>query len=91
MLIQGVTVDLLMQLMNRVQTAVADVVLWQRSTQMCSREAHELMYALMFGWLVMLIFSVWLYRRINPPKPKKGALAPEDGSQKCLEPTAPSL
>ena len=83
--------DLAIQLLNRIQTALNEVVLWERSTQMCSREAHEFMYALTLGWVVLLVFSVWLYRRINPPKAKKSASAPTDGNQKSLEPSTNPL
>lgn len=78
--------DIAMELMSRIQAVVTEVVLWQRSTQMCSRDAHEFMYVLVFGWMVLLIFSVWLYRRINPPKSKESVSAPVNGSQEHLEP-----
>ncbi len=83
--------DLLLNLMTRVQAIGSELFLWQRSTQMCSREAHELMYALMFGWLMQGIFSIWLYRRINHPKPKKGVPSPAVANQESLAPTGTSL
>lgn len=84
--------EIAMQLMNHIQGAAGELLLWKQSTEMCSREAHEFMYTLMFGWLVLLIFSVWLYRRINPSKSKKNAHhALVVGEQKAPELTANSL
>lgn len=84
--------EIAMQLVNRIQGAAADLLLWKQSTEMCSREAHEFMNALMFGWLVLLIFSVWLYHRINHPKSKKNAHhAPVGSDKKAPELTANSL
>lgn len=79
--------DIAKQLIGQIQETVSDVVTWQESAQMCSREAHEFTNALVFGWLVILVFSVWLYRRINPSKPKKMTHAQNDGRQESLTPT----
>ena len=65
--------DYILQLWRHLQAIGADLMLWKQSTQMCSREAHEFMNALMFGWLVLLIFGIWLYRKINHPKKRVDA------------------
>lgn len=79
------------QLLGLFQSAFSDVVSWKQSTQMCSRDAHEFMYALVFGWFVLLIFSIWLYRKINPSKSKKNVGASPKNSQQCLESPINSL
>lgn len=57
--------NILSEMMIQAPAAVEGLMAWRRSAQMCSREAQDFVYVLMGGWLFLLIFGIWRYRRIN--------------------------